>query len=100
MKVMIVEYDPLISRIEEIRLTSKGHEICAVCRTGEDAVSTAGTTRPDVIVMDINLAGDMNGISAGKEIHASTPYPSYTLPVTPIQNHSMRQLQWETVNTL
>ncbi len=83
MKVMIVEDDPLISRLEEIRLASMGHEIAAVCRTGEEAVRAAGIKHPDVILMDINLAGDMDGISAGKEIHRL-----YSIPLVYLTSHT------------
>ena len=52
----------------ELLLDELGHELVDVVRTGEDAIRLAERQRPDLIVMDIGLDGDMDGIEAAREI--------------------------------
>ena len=41
--------------------------------TGEDAVRAAAEERPDLVLMDIRLAGEMDGIEAARQIAAASP---------------------------
>lgn len=63
-KILIVEDERIVA--EEVRhiLSSMGYVITGVVSTGADAVRLAGETTPDLILMDIKLKGDMDGIEA------------------------------------
>jgi two-component system, response regulator PdtaR len=70
-KVLIVEDDEIIQKLIEYRLIALGYNVCAKADTGEDAVFCAMNTHPDVILMDINLKGPVDGIDAAKIIRKS-----------------------------
>jgi CheY-like chemotaxis protein len=72
-KVLIVEDDEIIQKLIEYRLIALGYHVCAKADTGEDAVFCAMKTHPDVILMDINLKGTVDGIDAAKIIRKSLP---------------------------
>lgn len=68
LQILLVE-DEAISALALKRLVSRlGHEICAMTAMAEDAIKLAGEMLPDVILMDIRLAGEMDGITAACEI--------------------------------
>ena len=65
-KVLIVEDDPKNMKLAMMTLKSGGYElICAV--DGEEAVNTAFTEKPDIILMDMQLP-KISGIDATKQI--------------------------------
>jgi len=67
-KILIVEDDKMLCTIFEMFLKEIGHEITDIARTGEDAIASCKKKRPDVVLMDIHLAGEMNGIKTANEI--------------------------------
>jgi CheY-like chemotaxis protein len=66
--VLIVEDDPLSARVAEKILNRLGYAVCAVLGTGEEAVAQAVHLAPDVVLMDINLAGTMDGVAAARSL--------------------------------
>jgi CheY-like chemotaxis protein len=73
--VMIVEDEVIISMAMRIRLKKMDYDVPAVARTGEEAVGLALQHRPDVILMDIRLAGEIDGVEAAAQIHRSADLP-------------------------
>jgi len=70
LQLMVVE-DEAISALALKRLVARlGHAVCAMTATAEDAIRLAGETLPDIVLMDIRLAGQMDGITAAREIRA------------------------------
>ncbi len=67
-KILIVEDEVFIAKCMEIELKLAGYEICDSVRTGEEAIVAADRDKPDIALMDINLAGEMDGIQAAREI--------------------------------
>jgi two-component system, response regulator PdtaR len=68
LQILLVE-DEAISALALKRLVARlGHEVCAVTAMAEDAIRLAGEILPDIIMMDIRLAGEMDGITAAREI--------------------------------
>jgi DNA-binding LytR/AlgR family response regulator len=66
---LIVEDEPLVRLELESIVASAGHHVVGAAATGEDAIRVAEERRPDVVLMDIALVGDVNGIEAAKMIH-------------------------------
>jgi len=66
--IMLVEDEALIALNLQMELELEGFYICACVATGEEAVEKAGTERPALILMDVNLAGEMDGITAAGKI--------------------------------
>jgi DNA-binding LytR/AlgR family response regulator len=74
-KVLIVEDKLLIAEDVAARLEKHSMEVVAICSSGEEAIEKAKNKNPDLILMDIELAGAMDGISAAQSIlqHQSIP---------------------------
>ncbi|MFA4878250.1 MAG: PAS domain S-box protein [Methanoregula sp.] len=75
-KILVVEDEAVTSMDLRRSLTDLGYEVCAIAPTGEMAVKHAGELHPDLILMDIMLAGKMNGIEAAEIIKSK-----YRIPV-------------------
>ena len=67
-KVLIVEDEAITALDLKVSLEELGYEIVDVVDNGQDAINVAVEKRPDVVLMDINLKGDMNGIQAAAKI--------------------------------
>ena len=67
-RILIVEDEAIVARDLEIQLRDLGYEPLAPVKRGEDAVRLAGELHPDLVLMDIHLAGEMGGIEAASEI--------------------------------
>jgi two-component system, response regulator PdtaR len=75
-KIMIVEDEVIIAKELQLIINDLGYDVCAIATTGEEAVQKAGEYLPDLILMDINLIGDMDGIEAAEKIQSE-----YNIPV-------------------
>jgi PAS domain S-box-containing protein len=73
--VLVVEDDSIVARDIELCLTELGYAVAAIVPRGEDAVEAAMRTRPDVALMDVRLAGHVDGIDAAREIRAQLQTP-------------------------
>ena len=51
------------------RLESLGYDVPARVASGEEAVKRAEELKPDLVLMDIILKGEIDGIEAAKQIH-------------------------------
>jgi PAS domain S-box-containing protein len=63
-KILIVEDNAIIARETSERLQRLGYTVTGIASRGSDAIENARTNRPDLILMDINLKGEMDGIEA------------------------------------
>ena len=68
LNILIVEDEALTSLYLKMELTNWGHNILNVCASGEEALSIIKTNKPDLILMDINLAGKLDGIETANEV--------------------------------
>ena len=66
--VLIVEDDQDIAETLSVALQQLDYNVTASVTNGVDAISSVQTDEPDVILMDIELFGDMDGVQATKEI--------------------------------
>jgi signal transduction histidine kinase len=76
-QILVVEDETITARDLRSRLTTLGYRIGAVARSGEEAIDKAAAIRPDLVLMDISLSGDMDGVQAAAEIRAR-----FGIPVT------------------
>ena len=67
-RIMVVEDEAVISMEIQDRLTKMGHSICGTAASGEEAVSVATAKRPDLILMDVQLRGEVDGVQTAKQI--------------------------------
>lgn len=74
-KIMLVEDEAVTAMDLESNLKELGYEVPAIVTSGEDAVRKAAELQPDLILMDITLAGRMSGIEAADRIRKSNAIP-------------------------
>ena len=74
-KILIVEDEALVAADLEERLNNLGYEVCGLADTGEGAVSDARSLRPDLVLMDIHLIGEKDGIEAACLIREANNIP-------------------------
>jgi PAS domain S-box-containing protein len=74
-RILVVEDDPLILLVARNRLAGLGYEVCGTAENGEEALEAARRTLPDLILMDIQLEGDMDGIEAASRIRSEFDVP-------------------------
>lgn len=69
-KVMIVEDDPLLSIVEEKLVTKLGYEVVGTARSGEEVLGIISDINPSILLMDIQLSGDLDGIETAKKLRS------------------------------
>ena len=67
-QVLIVEDEAIISMDLRYKLEALGYSVIAEIESGEEAVEAVSQLRPDVVLMDIGLSGEMDGIDAAAQI--------------------------------
>ena len=67
-RILIVEDEAITALDLRFSLEELGYEVIDTVGTGQDAIDMAAETVPDVVLMDIKLKGDMEGIDAAKVI--------------------------------
>ena len=73
--ILIVEDERLVARDLERRLTRIGYMVVAIAAAGPDAIHQALEHQPDLILMDIRLQGEMDGITAAAFIRNHLDIP-------------------------
>jgi CheY-like chemotaxis protein len=78
-RILIVEDEAAIAMEIEIRLTRMGYSTIGPTATGEKALLLAESNRPHLALMDINLAGDLDGIETASRLRGRHDIPSVFL---------------------
>jgi CheY-like chemotaxis protein len=74
-KILIVEDEILTARMISNQLRNSGYNTCRLATNGEDALSAAASENPNLILMDIRLAGTMDGIEVAEMILSRRKIP-------------------------
>jgi len=75
LRILVAEDDGMVAEAICDRLTEAGVEVVGRADTGADAVEAALAQRPDLILMDVRLKGDMDGIRASELINEKMRVP-------------------------
>jgi PAS domain S-box-containing protein len=67
-RILIVEDEAIVAMDIRHRVEKLGYTVAETVTSGEDAIATADATRPDLVLMDIQLAGQVDGIEAAQTI--------------------------------
>jgi response regulator of citrate/malate metabolism len=67
-KVMIVEDDPLLAVVEQKMVERLGYEVIGKAASGEEALKKIQDLNPEILLIDVQLAGQLNGIQTVKMI--------------------------------
>jgi DNA-binding LytR/AlgR family response regulator len=73
--ILVIEDEAIVSKDIQQSLKKLGYNIVGSAATGEKAVILATETKPDLVLMDIMLKGDMSGIDAAEKIRESLNIP-------------------------
>ncbi len=69
-KVLLVEDEVITASALKMGLEELGYQVCPLATRADRALLIADKERPDVILMDVNLPGGINGIETAKKILA------------------------------
>ncbi len=75
MNIVVVEDESIVAKDIQVCLKNLGYEVVGVYSRGEDIVEQAPNLNPDLIMMDIMLKGELNGIEAAAEIRKTLDIP-------------------------
>jgi CheY-like chemotaxis protein len=87
-KILVVEDNVIVAMELQARLVQAGYLVTGIAATGEAAIQQALSRRPDLLLMDITLKGDMDGIEAVHRIQEE--YAPAVIYVTAYANESVR----------
>jgi two-component system, cell cycle sensor histidine kinase and response regulator CckA len=68
-RILVVEDERIVAMNLQSKLENLGYTISGLVASGERALQIAEEKRPDLILMDIHLEGEMDGIDAARLIH-------------------------------
>jgi signal transduction histidine kinase len=67
-RILVVEDENIVAMDLRASLIRLGYEVTEAVRTGQQAIESAERHRPDTVLMDIRLSGDLDGIEAAEQI--------------------------------
>jgi CheY-like chemotaxis protein/DNA-directed RNA polymerase specialized sigma24 family protein len=73
--VLIIEDEPMIAMDLETIVRDLGHEVAGIAVTADEAVALAKSTKPGLVLADIQLADNSSGIDAVRDILNEFPVP-------------------------
>ncbi|MFN3997172.1 ATP-binding protein [Algoriphagus sp.] len=75
LKILIVEDDSVSALLLQRALEKNAHQIIGIADTGEKAIEILGENMADIVMMDINLAGELDGIKTTEIINEKYDIP-------------------------
>jgi CheY-like chemotaxis protein len=89
-RILVVEDEAIIAMDIAKQLSELGYQPEGHATTGEQAIELAGQLRPDLVLMDIHLAGAMDGITAAQAIRKQFDLPCVFLSAFNADNNHHR----------
>ncbi len=74
-RILVVEDEPIVAEDIAGRLTRMGYEVVGVVESGEAAIALAEATLPSLVLMDIVLEGELDGIEAAEWLRTNLDVP-------------------------
>lgn len=91
--ILIVEDERIVAKDLELRLKTLGYVIVGSVASGEEAVQLTAQLLPDLVIMDIRLNGELDGIEAADRIRKK-----HFIPVIYLTAHSDEETLQRTVD--
>ncbi len=82
-KIMVVEDEIVVAMELQSRLTALGYTVTGIVAGGEDAVDLAEKAMPDLVLMDVKLAGDIDGVETARVLRER-----HNIPVVYVTAHA------------
>lgn len=74
-RILIVEDDGIIALHIQTILSKLGYQIAGIAASGIEAITLAEQKYPDLILMDISLQGDLDGVDVAEQLHRKSDTP-------------------------
>ena len=74
-KILVVEDEMIIAAKIAMQLTSLGYEVTGILPRGEQAIEHVKENRPDIVLLDINLKGNLDGIETATHLQQLYNFP-------------------------
>jgi CheY-like chemotaxis protein len=74
-RILVVEDDNITARAIALTLTDEGYDVVGRVASGEEAISRAFESHPDLVLMDIQLEGLIDGVLAAHQIQGTLDIP-------------------------
>ena len=85
-RVLIVEDEGLIAHDIAARLEQAGYEVAGIAESGEETLRKVAESAPHLILMDIRIKGDLDGIETAARVQQK-----FDVPIIYLTAHSDRQ---------
>ncbi len=82
-KILLVEDDDVIAKVADWRLKNLGYTVCGRATTSTEALDLVVSAMPDLVLMDINIRGDIDGIETARMIKKG-----FNIPIVYLTSHS------------
>ncbi len=89
-KILIVEDEMIIGANISLQLSKLGYEVTGIISKGEEALNHVLQNHPDMIIMDIQLKGKMDGVDTALAIQRESPLPIIYLTANSDDEHFKR----------
>jgi PAS domain S-box-containing protein len=73
--ILVVEDEAIVAKNIGLELTGLGYSICGVATRGEDALRLATDQQPDLVLMDIALNGELDGVETTRRLREQMDVP-------------------------
>lgn len=92
-KILVVEDEVMVAMTLEDTLEALGYEVAGTADNGRDAIRLAEEKKPDLILMDIRIRGDLDGIETADRIAETMDIPVVFLTAHSDEQTLMRALK-------
>ncbi|MEN6592157.1 MAG: response regulator [Methanobacterium sp.] len=75
-KILVVEDEIITAEHIKLSLKNQGYQVVGLVISGEETINKVRDTEVDLVLMDINLKGEMDGVESAEEI-----WDSHSIPV-------------------
>jgi len=72
-KILIVEDESIVAFNLQQRLELMGYEVAGVADTGAESLALVAEHKPDLVLMDIHIKGEMDGIEVASRLGHAPP---------------------------
>jgi two-component system, response regulator PdtaR len=84
--ILLVEDEISLAKVMKEELSDLGYDICKLVTSGEEAIINVEQEKPGIILMDIDLNGEMDGIETAKKIRSH-----YSIPIIFLTGHQDKE---------
>ncbi len=81
-EILVVEDEGIVARDIQATLERLGYSISGTAASGEEAINMVRYNHPDLVLMDIVLKGQIDGVEAARHIRDELDIPVIYLPAT------------------